>query len=282
MTAPLHSRSQHGLTVVELMVALAIGLILLGGIGHVFVTNKQANRFASGSAALQENGNFAIDFIAAQLSNAGYVPDPQDSRYRDEYSREAIEQAAYGNVTLPLTGTEGAANASDTIVVNTFPALGPGGAPGQLVDCLGNIKAIADFVGPAGNGVTNTINVQNGASGRPGLYCNDVEVVSGIENMQVLYGEQINGNTMRYVPRGQVTNPYNVIMLRVALLVSTNEELRAGENPKTTYTMFDGDNPVTVTVPADRRLRQVYSTTLSLRNRCAVLVPAEDGTTVCA
>jgi len=69
-------RSQQGLTLVEVMVAVTLGLILTAGLIQVFVSNKQAYRVQEGLARLQENGRFAIDFITRDVRGAGFVGCP--------------------------------------------------------------------------------------------------------------------------------------------------------------------------------------------------------------
>ena len=45
---------QRGVTLVELMVALVVGLILLAGLIQLFISNKQAYRIQEGFARLPE------------------------------------------------------------------------------------------------------------------------------------------------------------------------------------------------------------------------------------
>lgn len=57
---------------VELMVALVIGLFLMAGVLQIFVTNKVAYKSQDGLARLQENGRFAIEVLTRDLRYAGY------------------------------------------------------------------------------------------------------------------------------------------------------------------------------------------------------------------
>ena len=66
-------RSQRGLTLVELMVALVMGMVLLAGVATVFVANKQSYRLQDSLARLQENGRFAIEFLERDIRMAGYT-----------------------------------------------------------------------------------------------------------------------------------------------------------------------------------------------------------------
>jgi type IV pilus assembly protein PilW len=62
---------QRGLTLVELMVALVMGLILLAGLATVFVANKQTYRYQETLASLQENGRFALSMLERDIRSAG-------------------------------------------------------------------------------------------------------------------------------------------------------------------------------------------------------------------
>ncbi|MGH8651231.1 MAG: PilW family protein [Gammaproteobacteria bacterium] len=70
---PVKVWDQRGLTLVEIMVAVTLGLILTAGLIQVFVSNKQAYRVQEGLARLQENGRFASDFITRDLRGAGFL-----------------------------------------------------------------------------------------------------------------------------------------------------------------------------------------------------------------
>ncbi len=58
---------QKGLSLLELMVALALGALLSIGIASLFSTTSNTNRAQEGIARLQENGRYAINRIEADL-----------------------------------------------------------------------------------------------------------------------------------------------------------------------------------------------------------------------
>lgn len=57
----------HGFTLVELLVAMAVGLLVLGALVTLLVQTNQASRINSGAARMQENARFAIDLISRDL-----------------------------------------------------------------------------------------------------------------------------------------------------------------------------------------------------------------------
>ncbi|MCQ4262305.1 pilus assembly protein PilW [Stutzerimonas stutzeri] len=69
-TAPCNR--QMGLSLIELMVAMLISLILLGGVLQVFLSSKDMYRTNTAVARVQEAGRFATEFIAFDVRQAGY------------------------------------------------------------------------------------------------------------------------------------------------------------------------------------------------------------------
>ena len=88
------------------------------------------------------------------------------------------------------------------------------------------------------------------------------ELVEGIENMQILYGEDTSGDgtANHYVDSDTVGDMANVVSIRVSLLVVSLEDNLSKSPVKYTY---NG----TETTPTDRRLRRVFSSTIAIRNR---------------
>lgn len=63
----------RGFSLVELMIAMTLALIVSAGVVSVFVGSRSAFLATSGTAALTENGRFALNFIASSVRNAGYM-----------------------------------------------------------------------------------------------------------------------------------------------------------------------------------------------------------------
>lgn len=116
------------------------------------------------------------------------------------------------------------------------------------------------------------------AAGQPvlSLYRRDVsgasvELVEGVENLQVLYGERLASGNIRYTTADNVGDMQSVVTVRVGLLVSsvdpardTNDAGSGAAGCTAGYWVLD-----TCVPPAanDRRLRRVFTTTVTLRNR---------------
>ena len=61
-----------GFSLVELMVALVLGLLIVGGMVSVFAGNKRSSELNTAIADVQENARFALEQIANDIRMAGY------------------------------------------------------------------------------------------------------------------------------------------------------------------------------------------------------------------
>jgi len=68
------ARLQAGRTLIEVLVAITIGLILTVGILSIFGANRQTYRASTGLQRMQSAGQLALDRLAYQVRMAGYGP----------------------------------------------------------------------------------------------------------------------------------------------------------------------------------------------------------------
>ncbi len=65
-------RKQAGLSLVELMVSITLGLILVGGVVQMLVGTKLAFNSQKATSRVQESGRLAVEFMAKDIRMAGY------------------------------------------------------------------------------------------------------------------------------------------------------------------------------------------------------------------
>lgn len=249
----------QGFTLVEMMVALALGTLLAVVVAQLFANTRESNRTTEDAARIQESMRYAAAVIGRTVRIAGYKSDPTGD------SATIFPAAARA-----LDGTNGAATASDTLIVR-FQGAGPttGTADSTVLNCLGAAVA-PDFAGT--NKSYNRFSIATGADGRNALFCNTdaanpllagTELVPGVEAMQVLFGEDTtaDGTADRFVPVGSVTNLDNVVAVRVYLLISGSEGVRL-DTAAANYTV--GGVAYSFT---DKKIRRVVTQTIVLRNR---------------
>ncbi len=247
------SDTQQGFTLVELMIALVLGLILLLVIGTVFVSSNQAFRLQEDNARIQEGGRFALEILGRSIKQAGHMDVPFDN-YEIEFTGVAIN------------GTDGGAGVADTLTVQSDGMIGDrdctGGGPvaaaGNIIQNHYNLDAANAELQCAG-----VIAVTPAAPGAPPT---GQVILDNVEDLQVFYGIDTTAD--------QSANQYvavpadwdQVVNARVCVLIRSDKTniVAAGGS----YLDCTG---VAVAVPADRRLRRAFTATFNLRNRVNVL-----------
>jgi len=151
---------------------------------------------------------------------------------------------------------------------------GSGGSPGNVPPSTN----LSHAYGPDMEIYTFAVEVYyvgRGASGEPALFRRSYasggsgdtqEIVEGVENMQVIYGEDTDGDSLADVYRiaTDVGNWGSVVALRVGLLLRTVESGRQ-ENDARVYDLLG--TGITPLAEDARRHRRVFTTTIALRNR---------------
>jgi type IV pilus assembly protein PilW len=72
MSPSIETRKQYGMTLIELMVALAIGAFLMIGAVTVFMQTRTTFRITESVARLQENARFTLDVLEPEIRMAHY------------------------------------------------------------------------------------------------------------------------------------------------------------------------------------------------------------------
>lgn len=87
-------RVAQGVSLIELMIALAISSFLLLGLIQVFSASRTAYQLSEGLARTQENSRFAMDFLQRDLRMAGHFGCTNDqARFLPENDQGAARQA---------------------------------------------------------------------------------------------------------------------------------------------------------------------------------------------
>lgn len=118
----MQSNKQRGFSIVELMVALLLGLFLVSGVTAMYISSKQSYRMTDNISRLQESLRFSLDFMSSDIRMAGYMP----CRF-PPLTRNAIDNADTGSnawfldyFNFGVRGYEGSAGGFPT----DLPAVG--------------------------------------------------------------------------------------------------------------------------------------------------------------
>ncbi|GHT82698.1 hypothetical protein AGMMS49960_17490 [Betaproteobacteria bacterium] len=74
MVLPRRRVLQAGVTLIELMVSLVLGLLVVGGGVGIFLANRETNRDMEALARIHENAQIAFDLLGRSLREAGSNP----------------------------------------------------------------------------------------------------------------------------------------------------------------------------------------------------------------
>ena len=175
----------RGFTLVELMVAVVIGLFLIGGLLTLVQAMKRNSVSQSGLSQLQENERTAMQLITDVVQSTGYFPLPPLTNTAASsfpitgsftFAGQALVGAGTGTVLTPL---------SNTISVRYLTT----GAD-NVINCYGGTSAVAaTFVNQFSvdaNGNLQCILTTNGTVAAA------VPLITGISSMQLYYGVQSN------------------------------------------------------------------------------------------
>lgn len=122
---PSQRRHAHGFSLIEVMIALALGVVVTAGIVMLFVGNSQTYSLLTGQARLQENARFAMDFVTRSARAAGYFgcdPDP-DKVYNSLNGNWDAGQLFEFAISRPIEAFHGATNGN--AVGDWVPSLTP-------------------------------------------------------------------------------------------------------------------------------------------------------------
>ncbi len=189
-------KRQHGLTLIELMIAVTLSTFIVAAMIGLFVNSKENYRMNENMSRLQENARFAVSFLA------------NDLRMTDYRACTTVDR-------LPnsLSGVNNAGlNESDTVTILW-----------QSNGCAA-----------AQSTVTTTYYIQNGQSGGPSLFRNidgtDQELVEGIQSLQILYGLDTSGdNSPNLFTDDPTLDLSQAVAVRVNLVAQTLESNLAAD-----------------------------------------------------
>lgn len=313
-------RRQRGLTLIELMIAMVLGLFIIGGTLAVHMSASSARNTNEAVARVQETGRYALRAVKEDLRLAGYWGLTRELGIIDNYRGTVTQLAAlpagdcsdrwyidlpnavlasddtnpYSATCLPaaqyLAGT-------DVLVVRyADPVEAPALAAGLMYirSDAGRGEVFEGSVGPTG---TYSVDAENHrlithlyyvrpytfseGDGLPSLRrlvldrddttnateLEDEEVISGVEDLQVQYGVDDDGDGAinRYV-NADTAGSGEILAVRLWIMARAPAP-EAGHVDSSTYTFASRSY-----TPNDNIRRLLMTTTVQLRN--LIPVPA--------
>jgi type IV pilus assembly protein PilW len=182
------ARAARGFTFVEIMVAIALGLFLIGGLLTLVQAMRRTATNQSGMSQLQDNERMAMQLITDVVQSTGYYTSPLTNSASAAFLGQTYGPAVFSSAQA-LLGIH-TAGVPD-IITNRYQTAGTL-AGDNAINCTGNSFATAAgfvnqiTVNTASNYLTCTVwvNANNPVS---------VALVPGITNMTIQYGVE-SGN----------------------------------------------------------------------------------------
>lgn len=151
------AEGQRGVTLVELMVALVIGLVISLAAAALYLATQESSRSTRAVGDINETGKIALDMVGREIQKAGFFPMLFSSvdqplggsadLFGSFFNGKAGNRAPFANGIFGCDGANynpgthacngGVADAPDAIVVNYFstPEFGPASLMGNFNDC---------------------------------------------------------------------------------------------------------------------------------------------------
>jgi type IV pilus assembly protein PilW len=188
---------QRGFTLIEILVALFVGLFLLAGLFTILQTTRRTSTNQTGLTLLQDEQRMAMSMLNDVVQNAGYF---DTNTYQT--AQTAWPAAVTVNLTgtslasgQPLTGTHTSTAVADVLVAR-YATNGTGSANSDgIINCIGGTSTTATTY-------LNTFFIAQPTAGTYALYCtadgiqaDGALLVNGVKNLQVWYGVTTQAGT---------------------------------------------------------------------------------------
>ena len=203
------------MTLVELMVALAIGLVISLAAVAALIATRRGFATVDAASQIRDNGRFASDLIQRIAIQTGFkdtyfamVSASQADKANDAAGLIAANITGFNNSIIDTTDlttatarTAGSIGYGSDILILRYQTAklndGPTSpADGSMIDCAGNAGTAAPT--DRNDRMVSVFHVSVGIDGEPTLMCSrsatgfapyyPQPIISGVENFQVLYG----------------------------------------------------------------------------------------------
>lgn len=246
--------NQFGLSMIELLVALAISSFLILGITQIYIDNKKSYYFQQGQAENNDTSRFIIYTLDNELQKIGY-------RRRPDLKYESIFKASGDFARGEIVKVDAENKLRFRYQPHSTEDYACDGSSVSESD-FSDINSIYKGVNLLPRVVTIEFDKDLGV-----LKCNGNEVVSNVTEFSFLYAIPVNNTNSRaglkYVTFDDLTNANKVKGIRYRALVSSSmKSLSDIEGSKALDTFYEEADDK----PDNRAIYQLVNKTVMLRN----------------
>nr|MBS0021044.1 PilW family protein [Gammaproteobacteria bacterium] len=270
----MNRKSQMGVGLVEIMVAVTVSLLLLAGMVRILIGNKQTFQAQNMLQGLQEDTRAAITMLSDVIANAGFHVNPlADPAELFDPANNDVDDL--GNAVIDGEASGANPHAAPDRFTVSFQS------DGSMFDCLGDTYgpgSATPLATPANLAfVRNTFDLNGGA-----LRCSVTvtsalgtaapipqPLVNNVESMAVRYGVDTNldESVDQYLWAEEVNalgQWENVRAIKLALLIASEDAVRSvAETNPLSFSLLGAP----LAVADDRRARHVITRVIALNNR---------------
>lgn len=219
------SSKQSGVTLIELLIAMGLGMVLVGAVVQLMMTNSANYQVQTAMSEVQQNALYSINYLTSEIRKAGYSGNTHKMEQVEIYRTSGATRVAsrlvagmMGTLENPANnlwrtrlgyydpsssqvppivfaggefGSDGATDttASDTVAVQYLAQNGDTTCAGSPV--VGNFVIVNTFFVRNGNLICRSY-LPDGAGGAPMV---ESVLLEGVDNFQVQYGFDFERNT---------------------------------------------------------------------------------------
>lgn len=240
----------HGFGLVELMIALAIGTIVMLVVTSLLITNQRTSNLQTNLAEMQQQGMLTLDYMVHDIQKAGYA----NTSFADNVGVLFSE----GESCDDCVGSP--ENSSDRLTL-AYDVTDDG--VGDAVDCEGNDAAGSRVVHSFWLDDSRNLRCSSGKS------TDGVVLLEGVASFQVLYGVDTKTNgkaeVVHYSTAEKMKDDWQVAAVRIGFIVErdSGETERGQQN----YRLLDKALQTGI-APLDRKnqVRRQFTRTIPMRN----------------
>lgn len=286
-------RNVSGVTLIEIMVSLVLGIVVIGALVVMYTSGSAANRMAQAQGQMNEDAQMALQSLAQELRNTGFNPvrnpvagTANDLGLANWTLRACDSDFTNPSETLPVNLTcKGTGSAALAIAYEGDKYSGPMDTTNtKLLDCIGNGVSATVAGGNTFYVMQSRIYIEgNALKCRGGADLTQSQVLAeNIESMSLSFAvadpaAASNVTTVAYVTASEIEAPANLLKwnnlaldkrwkkvtaARICVVSVSQENIASDLGSGQTYRACNGGD-VAIT---DNKIRRAYSTTVLLRN----------------
>jgi type IV pilus assembly protein PilW len=136
-----HRARSRGFSLIELMIAMLLGLIVIGGVTSVFLAGRQSYRSNEALSDVQDSSRVAYEMVARDIRDAGVTACNNNGRVANVLNDSGTDW--YADWDNALHGYDASADASGTVVTQADPAVATGTTQGARIAGTDSVQVLS-------------------------------------------------------------------------------------------------------------------------------------------